>query len=159
MRYRVGSGSVAALLIAVAGCTARDVVLDRAPPGYVEDVAARAGTVDWSRAATVTVDLSEFEFEPGSLVFGTDVPYRLVLRNAGDSRHTFVSDGFFKAIAAHRLISAEGEVTNPYIKVIGVPPGETKELQFVALRKGVYPFECTVFLHAAFGMDGEIAVQ
>jgi|SRR3990172_3400033 len=159
MRYRVGSGSVAALLIAVAGCTARDVVLDRAPPGYVEDVAARAGTVDWSRAATVTVDLSEFEFEPGSLVFGTDVPYRLVLRNAGDSRHTFVSDGFFKSIAAHRLISAEGEVTNPYIKVIGVPPGETKELQFVALRKGVYPFECTVFLHAAFGMDGEIAVQ
>ena len=159
MRVQCNFAAVGVLVIALGGCAAGDVLLDRPPPGYVADVAARTAAVDWTTAEAVTVELSEFEFKPGSLAFREGVPYRLVLRNTGDSRHRFVSEGFFQAIWAHKLVSAEGENANPYVKTIEVPPGATKELQFVAVRTGAYPLECTVFLHAAFGMDGRIVVR
>ena len=151
---------VAASLAVLAGCAAGgDVVLDKPGAGYVRDIAATTRAVDWSRAETVAVTLSEFRFTPDRLTFRKNVPYRLRLRNTGERDHTFVSDGFFKAIAAGKLVSGDGEVTRPYLASITVPPGSEKTLFFVAVGTGAYELKCTVFLHEAFGMDGEITVR
>jgi uncharacterized cupredoxin-like copper-binding protein len=149
----------AALLAVVAGCAGGDVVLDKPGAGYVPDVTARVTSVDWSRAETIAVTLSEFQFSPARLTFQMNVPYRLRLRNAGARDHTFVSAGFFKAIAAGKLVSAEGEVTGPYLASIAVPPGAEKELFFVPVRTGTFGVACTVFLHESFGMKGKITVR
>jgi uncharacterized cupredoxin-like copper-binding protein len=148
-----------AVIVGLAACSTGDVVLDRPAAGYLEDARAQVAEADWTRAQTVTVTLSEFSFEPADLAFTAGVPYRLVLRNIGDGRHTFVSDGFFKAIAARRLESPDGVASHPTLKVIEVPPGAEKTLEFVPVTRGVYELECSVFLHGAFGMEGRIAIR
>ncbi len=151
---------VAASLAVLAGCAAGgDVLLDKPGAGYVRDIAATTRAADWSKAETVAVTLSEFQFTPAGLTFRKNVPYRLRLRNDGERDHTFVSEGFFKAIAATKLVSGDGEVTGPYLASITVPPGSEKTLFFVAVGTGTYDLKCTVFLHDAFGMDGEITVR
>ncbi len=125
-RRRRGRVLAAASLAILTGCAGGDVVLERPGAGYVRDIAARTANVDWSKAETVTVTLSEFRFAPARLSFQSGVPYRLRLRNAGTRDHTFVSPGFFKAIAAEKLVADDGEVSRPYLKSIAVPPGSEK---------------------------------
>jgi len=107
----------------------------------------------------VTLELSEFQFEPAALVFREGVPTRLTLRNVGDRTHTFVSERFFKAIAAQKLVSAAGEVSNPYVETIEVPSVEEKQLYFLPVAKGTYPLECSILLHDIFGMEGQITIE
>ena len=159
MRDRYIAGPFVALSLAMAACTTGDVLTEMPAPGYVEDVAARVEAVDWTQSEIVTVDLSEFKFEPTTLRFQEGVDYRLLLRNTGDRPHTFVSEGFFKAIAAEKLISADGMIATPYLQTIEVLPGSEKELRFVAVRQGTYDLECTVLLHALFGMEGKIVIE
>ncbi len=160
MRDRYIAGPLIALSLAMAACTTGDVLTEMPTPGYVEDVAARVEAVDWTQSEIVMVDLSEFKFEPTTLRFQEGVDYRLLLRNTGDRRHTFVSAGFFKAIATEKLISAEGMTRRPYLQTIEVRPGIwEKELRFVAVRQGTYDLECTVLLHALFGMEGKIVIE
>ncbi len=89
-----------ALLVGLAGCSSGDVVLSEPPAGYLQDASTHIAAVDWSRTEIVTVELSEFQFKPTALVFREGVPTRLTVRNVGNRTHTFVSEGFFKAIAA-----------------------------------------------------------
>lgn len=149
----------AASLAVVAGCAGGDVVLDKPGAGYVQDIAARAAPMDWAKAKVVAVTLSEYKFSPASVDFRVNVPYRLVLQNTGTRDHAFVSKGFFKAIAAHKLVSADAVVSEPYLASIGVPAGAQKELSFVPVRKGTYDLQCTVFLHQTFGMEGTITIR
>ncbi len=159
MKAKCRATMFAGLLGALAGCTTGDVVLEAPGAGYVEDAAALVAGLDWSRAQAVTVELEKFEFKPANLDFQAGRPYRLVLRNTGERTHSFVSEEFFKAIAAQKLVSASGEVANPYLKVIAVSEGETKELYFVPVRQGTYDLECSVFLHDIFGMEGQITIR
>jgi uncharacterized cupredoxin-like copper-binding protein len=147
------------LLVALAGCSSGDVVLSEPPVGYLQNAGARVAAADWSETETVTLELLEFQFQPAALVFREGVPTRLTLRNVGDRTHTFVSEGFFKAIAAQKLVSADGEVGNPYLETIEVRSGEEKQLYFVSVTKGSYPLECSILLHDIFGMEGQITIE
>ena len=147
------------LIAGLVGCTSGDVILDEPQTGYVQDAPTVLAGVDWSDSQRVTVQLSEYQFEPSDLVFEEGAPYRLVLRNVGKGSHTFVSEGCFQAIAAQKLISPDGEIVMPYLKSIEVPSQTEKEIHFVAVRKGTYPLECSVLLHDAFGMEGQTSIQ
>ncbi len=148
-----------ALLAELAGCSSRDVVLSEPSAGYLQDGTARVAAADWSQTENVTLELSEFQFEPAALVFREGVPTRLTLRNVGNRTHTFVSEGFFKAIAAQKLVSADGEVGNPYVETIEMPSVEEKQLYFLPVAKGTYPLECSILLHDLFGMEGQITIE
>ncbi len=147
------------LFVGLAGCSSGDVVLSEPPAGYLRDAGARVAAADWSETEKVTLELSEFRFEPTTLDFREGVPTRLTLRNVGNRTHTFVSEGFFKAVAAQKLVSAGGEVGNPYLETIEVRSGEEKQLYFVPVAKGSYPLECSILLHDVLGMKGQITVQ
>ena len=147
------------LMIALAGCATGDVAFDQPPPGYLADAPARVAAADWAAAEPATVVLDEYSFAPQHLTFRSGMPYRLHLENRGGHRHTFTSEGFFKAIAAHRLRAADGEITGPYLKTIELAPGAAEDLEFVAVTPGTYGLECSVFLHDVFGMTGEITIE
>ena len=147
------------LIAGLVGCTSGDVILDEPQSGYVQDIPKVLAGVDWSEAQSVTVQLSEYQFEPSDLVFEEGAPYRLVLSNVGKGSHTFVSEGFFQAIAVQKLISPDGEIVMPYLKSIEVPSQTEKEIHFVAVSKGMYLLECSVLLHDTFGMEGQISIQ
>jgi len=147
------------LLLGLIGCTSGDVILDKPTTGYIQDAPTLLAGVNWSEAQSVTVQLSEYQFEPSEFVFEEGAPYRLVLRSVGKRSHTFVSEGFFQAIASQKLISPDGEIATPYLKTIEVPSQTQKELHFIAVRRGIYPLECSVLLHDTFGMEGQITIQ
>ena len=155
---RVNIIAIAAVLLGLAGCAGGEDVFGEPGAGYVEDMAARVAAADWPAAETITVALAEYEFTPATLSFRPGVAYRLRLENRGDSTHFFASEGFFKAIAAQRLKTSQGEIDMPYLRSIAVPPGATKELFFVPVKQGEYELECTAPLHGLFGMVGSIQV-
>jgi uncharacterized cupredoxin-like copper-binding protein len=134
-------------------------VLQTPPEAYVQDAPARVAAADWSQAETVEVALSEYEFSPANLTLEAGQPYRLVMRNEGTSTHTFTSPGFYRAIAAQKLVSGNDEQALPYIEQTEISSGSSKELFFLPVRTGTYPMECSVFLHESFGMHGEITIR
>ncbi len=89
MINKIGLMGIAAAVLGA--CAARDVVLEEPQPGYVEDAAARVAAVDWSRAESVEVRLTEYAFGPRNLTFRSGKPYRLRIENVGTGSHTFVS--------------------------------------------------------------------
>ena len=146
-------------LFAVAGCSTGDGVAGRQAAMDTGDAERRVAAADWSRAETVTVALSEYSITPATLAFRPGQPYRLRIENKGTRTHNFTSGGFFKAIAVQKLRSGNRETVSPRLETVEVTPGEVKDLYFVAVTSGGYALECSVFLHATFGMEGEIVVR
>jgi uncharacterized cupredoxin-like copper-binding protein len=147
-----------ALVLVLSGCAAKDIVASDSA-GYVENVQERVAAVDWNKADTVTVALAEYSYAPSTLHFQRGQPYRLRLTNTGGEVHDFASKRFFQAIAAARLVAPGKATPLPRLESIGLRPGETKELDFVAVTPGTYPFECREPLHSLLGMTGTAEIQ
>ena len=159
MKRVIPVATIAAVTLGLAGCAGGEDVFGEPGAGYVEEMAAQVAAADWSKAETITVTLSEYEFAPATLSFRQGVPYRLRIENRGSVTHYFESEGFFKAIASQRLKTPRGEIDLPYLKSIAVARGVEKELFFVPVKGGEYDLECTAPLHSLFGMDGRIEVN
>lgn len=127
--------------------------------GYVADAAQRVANVDWSKAETVDIALSEYDFTPAALSFHQDHPYRLHLANKGGDVHDFASKPFFQAIAAAKLVTSGATTEMPRLESIGLKAGEAKDLYFVAVTPGTYSFDCREPLHAMFGMTGTARID
>jgi uncharacterized cupredoxin-like copper-binding protein len=127
---------------------------------HVRDAADRVKAADWSRMETTTVTMTDFTFDPASVVFRQGTPYKLVIRNEGTQKHYFTAESFFRAIAARKLQSnTDGEVKAPYFSAIEVYPGRSLDLYFVAVKTGTYPLVCTIEGHEEMGMKGEIRIE
>ena len=151
--------SVLSLALLITACVAAVDEFAETPAGYVPDIEDRVTAIDWRQAEIVTVLLKEYAFSTVPLRFATGKPYRLILNNEGETTHFFVSEEFFRAIAARRLETSEGVVAAPRLASIVVRPGSTKVLEFVPVESGKYQLECTAPLHAVFGMVGTIEVR
>ena len=147
------------VLLSIAGCATERTVLKKPPPGSVEDARSPVAALDWSKAKSVTVALSEFSFLPQNLEFQQGIPYRLRLENTGDREHDFASEEFFKSISVHKLSSPNGDVISPRLGKVALNPKSVKELYFVADKPGNYDLECSISLHSVFGMEGKIIVR
>jgi len=127
---------------------------------HVRDAAAVVKAADWSKMETFTVTMTDYAFNPASVVFRQGVPYKLVIENRGAEKHYFTAENFFRAIATRKLQSnTDGEVKAPYFSAIEVYPGRSLDLYFIAVRKGIYPLICTIEGHEGMGMKGEIHVE
>ena len=127
---------------------------------YVRDAADRVKAADWSKMETVTMTMTDYAFNPASLVFRQGVQYKLVIENKGSQKHYFTAEGFFRAIATRKLQSnSDGEVKAPYFSAIEVYPGRSLDLYFIAVKTGTYPLICTIEGHVSMGMQGEIRIE
>ncbi|HLG89984.1 MAG TPA: cupredoxin domain-containing protein [Alphaproteobacteria bacterium] len=108
--------------------------------------------VDWKQAETVTVRLSDFEYSPAYLRFRIGTPVRIRLINEGSGQHDFSAPAFFNAA------SYPPGIRGPDDGDIAVKKGQTVEIELVPNAAGKYHLRCTEFLHALFGMTGEIEV-
>lgn len=141
------------------------------------DIPAKGGTVntvkiveeaDWEGAWTKTLRIRQGEFTPAFMALRAGAPYVLTIENGDDTPHSFISAGFFKAIAVKSLVPADEEV-GPGTQLVSLQlnPGESRELSFVPVRDGFYYFEkgpalLLGSLHLTpfgFGMGGAIAIE
>ncbi|HTH28622.1 MAG TPA: cupredoxin domain-containing protein [Sphingobium sp.] len=103
---------------------------------------------------TVKVELSSFRFSPRMVEFEHGKRYVLHLVNLSDGGHNFVAKAFF---AAARIDPADQEkVRNGRVEVGG---GKETVIHLTAPAPGNYKLHCSHFMHAPFGMTGQIVVR
>jgi plastocyanin len=105
-----------------------------------------------SGGEVITVQLSNFAFDPDEIRLKAGVPVRLRLVNASDGGHNFSAPSFF---ATTRFPPSSSLPLNGTVEV---PPHQTIEMAVVPQVQGRYPLQCTHFLHSTFGMHGTIEV-
>jgi uncharacterized cupredoxin-like copper-binding protein len=113
---------------------------------------AAIGAVDWTKAAPVEVQLTEFHFQPEKLRFAAAKPASLVLINSGSVEHRFVAPGFFA-----QSVVKPGQA-KPGSDGVTLKPGERVQIDLVPTRADTYELECTETMHPMLGMTGTIVV-
>ena len=145
---------LAAATMALSGCGHQHHAM------YARDAADRVKAADWSKMETATVTMTDFAFNPATIVFRRGVPYKLVIENKGIQKHYFTAEEFFRAIATRKLQSnTDGEVKAPYFSAIEVYPGRSLDLYFIPVTTGSYHLICTIEGHTGMGMKGEIRIE
>lgn len=117
-------------------------------------LAAAAPPAAAQTPTVLTVQLSNFKFEPKDIVLDHGRSYVMRLQNVADGGHDFTAQEFFAAAAVapgDRQLVAEGEVE--------VPPGEVREIHLTAPAAGTYKLKCSHSFHKMFGMSGSIVVR
>ena len=109
---------------------------------------------DWTSAQPVSIVMTNFKFTPNELRLHHDTVYRLEFTNRGHSDHNFTSPELFSAVS----IAPEdrGKVIDGKVEV---DEGQTVTVRIEARQPGSYPFHCSHFLHASFGMTGTATIE
>jgi plastocyanin len=113
---------------------------------------ARAADIDWGRAETSTVVMTEYRFVPDHLRLRAGVPYRLQLENQGKELHELTAPEFFRSVLVRNR-----EVLVPASQDVVLQPGAKKDVYFLAEEPGRYKMTCAD--HDFLDMAGEIIVE
>ena len=109
----------------------------------------------------ITVEASDFTYEPVTITVPAGQPVTLMLKNVGKVEHDFVVDNIN---VADVKASDSGPAThhqmdqNEYDLHFFAKAGETATLQFTAMEPGTYEIFCSVEGHKEAGMIGELIV-
>ncbi|MBT3791011.1 MAG: hypothetical protein HN725_20910 [Alphaproteobacteria bacterium] len=100
-------GGIAALICGVGMLSACTSISDLKSPKSLYKpkplAISEIPTVDWSETQEVRMLATEYAFSPNDPVFKAGTPYRLLIRNVGDSAHVLKGSHFLKAIAIHEV--------------------------------------------------------
>lgn len=122
-------------------------------PGISPAVAQDAPAIEWLEAERIDVTLSSFEFMPATIQMSRGQPYLLHLSNHSNGGHNFSAPEFF-ANAMFR----EGDEPNDK-GAFELAGGEVRDIYIVPRSAGRFDLVCSHFMHAPFGMKGEIVVR
>ncbi|MGD0107694.1 MAG: hypothetical protein ABSC06_27195 [Rhodopila sp.] len=128
------------MIVALGACSTQ-------PTAPLQQIAQPPG-----EGATITVQLSDFAFDPDHLRLKAGTPVRLRLVNDSGGDHDFSALAFFAASSLQPGSSA------PPDGGIEVAAHQTVEIALVPKTPGTYPLERTHFLHDLFRMNGSIEV-
>ena len=110
----------------------------------------------------ITVELTDFTYNPSSITIPADQPVVLTINNAGQVEHDFVIDKI--SVTSVVAEGGPGEHEMPgmdapsYDLHVSTPVGGTSTLTFTALEPGTYKVFCSVEGHIEAGMIGELTV-
>lgn len=116
-----------------------------------------------SQAATeMTVQASDFAYNPASITVPAGQPVTLTLKNTGAVEHDFVVDKINvtdveasdSGPAAHHQMGHEADYDLHFF----ARAGDTEVLNFTALEPGPYEIFCSIEGHKEAGMIGQLIV-
>ena len=117
---------------------------------------------DGSQPTTeITVEASDFAYNPLSITIPAGQPVSLMLKNLGKVEHDFVIDkiNVTDMVASDSGPAEHHQMNQPeYDLHFFAKAGETATLQFTALEPGTYEVFCSVEGHKEAGMVGELIV-
>jgi len=114
-----------------------------------------------SVAQPISIEVTEFKFQPATLEVSAGRPVKLTLLNKGTVEHdwaimkipmTGMSDS---AMAGHNM---SGMPNAPELHMNAMP-GRTAQLEFTPSEKGTYQIICLVAGHKEAGMVGTLVVK
>ena len=91
-------------------------------------------SADWDAMETVSVELGEYFFEPNVITLQVDQPYKLELKNAGELKHEFTADAFYRSVAFRKAQDTSGEYKGPHPSEIEVFAGQQTDLYLIPTR-------------------------
>lgn len=115
--------------------------------------AGQRATAPVGAGTDITVHMSSFAFAPNRLRLQAGQTVTLHLLNDATGGHDFSAPALFSSsdFPAGGLRPVDGAVE--------VARGQQVNVTFTPRKPGRYPVECTHFLHAEFGMTGEVVVE
>jgi uncharacterized cupredoxin-like copper-binding protein len=127
---------------------------------FILILAACGGAAASSTAPkTVTLNLTEFQFQPADITINVGQPIKLVLKNNGTVLHDFVSmDAKVEVKEEHGAEHAMPGMAEPALHA-AVEAGKQSTLEFTATEPGTYTFYCTESGHQEAGMTGKLIVK
>lgn len=109
----------------------------------------------WAQAATpVSITLTDYAFTPSTLDLKAGVTYQLHFINSGSKDHNFDAPQFFAASQIAPEDQAKVEKG-----LVALDGGQSVDIAITPGHPGVFPVECTHFMHKMMGMHGNITVQ
>ena len=160
MRYSLLSLALAGCVTLLSGCGSMS---KHGAADYVTNSADIVKAANWDKMETLTIELTEHEFDPAQLKLKANQPYRLVIKNSGEKDHYYTAPEFFKSVAWRKAQTPRphgGEIKAPYFNAIEVyKKGGIVELFIVPVKKGSYEVICTIDDHKEKGMTGTITVE
>lgn len=113
-------------------------------------------------ATDVTVEMTDFAYNPSSITVLAGQPVKFTIKNTGNIEHDFVVE---EIDATSTLVMdsgseahhAHGEKQN-YDLHVSAGAGETSVFQLTVTEPGTYKVFCSVEGHEAAGMVGELIV-
>jgi uncharacterized cupredoxin-like copper-binding protein len=150
------------LAAALAGCA-----LFASPQAMAQDYVTNSADIvkaaNWDQMETITIELTEHDFDPKHLKLKANKPYRLVLKNTGEADHYYTAVDFFKSVAWRKVMTPRpqgGEIKAPYFSAVEVfKKTGVVELYFVTVKTGKFEVICTIDDHKDKGMLGSITVE
>lgn len=125
----------------IAGCFHQTTTPAPSQESQVEQESAMENGESMMEEVTeITVDGSEFKFEPSTIIVAEGSKVRLTFRNVGQMTHDWRLDEFS---AATDILSPGGEQT----------------IEFVADTAGEFEYYCSVNTHRQMGMVGTLVVE
>jgi uncharacterized cupredoxin-like copper-binding protein len=107
---------------------------------------------------TITLNMTEFQFQPAEITANVGQPIKLVMKNNGTVLHDFVStDAMAEVMAEQSAMHDMAEMETAMHAA--VEPGQQSTLEFKATQPGTYTFSCTVPGHKEAGMVGKLIVK
>jgi uncharacterized cupredoxin-like copper-binding protein len=101
---------------------------------------------------TIRIEMTEFAFRPAIVRIAYGHPTRLLLVNRGQIAHQF--DTEFLRSAATTVSAGSLRVDATGLEFVRLDPGGTAQIDFVPLRRGRFPFACSIEGHTEAGMKG-----
>ena len=110
----------------------------------------------------VTLEATDFAYNPASVTVSAGEPILLTLKNSGVVEHDFVIEkidvkSVVKKDSGSETHHAHGEEMN-FDLHISAQPGDTSVFEFTVSEPGTYTFFCSVAGHKEAGMLGELTV-
>lgn len=141
------AGMVVAVALAAASCTSGTYSVTLLQ-NCVEDPGKHLRGINWLEAEKIDVRIRDGELAPLTLRLSQGKPYVIRIQNRDDWTRRVHGEGFFEAIVVSRSAVGKNESKEPCISMVVVAPGETVEIEFVAVRDGRYPIEARSALRA-----------
>lgn len=150
------------LAAALASCA-----LMASPPALAQDYITNSADIvkaaNWDQMETITIELTEHDFNPKHLTLKANKPYRLVIKNTGEADHYYTAAEFFKSVAWRKAMTPRphgGEIKAPYFSAVeAFKKTGVVELYFVTVKTGKFEVVCTIDDHKDKGMLGSITVE
>ena len=107
----------------------------------------------------VTLDATEFKFEPATIQVAAGRPVKVMFRNKGSVEHDW---SIMKITVAGKQESGDTHgmsnmAADPAVHVAAMN-GQSGQLEFTPTEPGTYEFWCTVAGHKEAGMVGKLVV-
>jgi len=111
-------------------------------------------------ARTVTVTASDdMRFNPKTITAIRGQTVRIVVRNAGKTKHEFMLGTEAELIEHAKLMQKYPEMEHDEPNAVTVGPGETRDIVWRFTKDGAVAFGCLVPGHYEAGMKGRIVVS